>query len=361
MKQDTNLEQKFFQRFINDFKLPIFLPLTRDMFEIKLKNYNGDIWHLYQHQLNYINNDLGGDIALYLDEYYNVRDFLVKCITSNPAYQAVNNDPDIRDKCSKLVLCEPLKNKLHKNLYNEENINKYFISIDIKEANFSAMSFINPAIFSYATDYKDWLALKIPQYLDQHAREHWVEYFKLSKYIRQVVFGQANPKLHIALEKYILVSVCNKFFELCPESIANKLTVDIFNVDEVIFTISETEFNDDDFITSIRQLWYDAANIVQWDADNFNLKNIFKFSKFKLFGYDLINETYDIKLQTFYIKSSKIDRYYMLNGRYELMVHDIMSNNDDYTTKNISRPDLLEVCIDNINYKIQDTLRIKQR
>jgi hypothetical protein len=87
-----------------------------------------------------------------------------------------------------------------KEIYTRDNVDKTFISIDMKQANFNCFLLISDVlegnqeyVFRGKKSYKDYLHLFTPR-----------EYFKQSKYLRQVIFGNLNPKKQQQMQKYIM-------------------------------------------------------------------------------------------------------------------------------------------------------------
>ena len=82
------------------------------------------------------------------------------------------------------------------NIYTPENNGKMFICIDMKEANFNAMRHFNEALVDGCLNYTEFML----QFTN-------IEYFLNSKRIRQVIFGQLNPKRQQAIQRYIVAKV----------------------------------------------------------------------------------------------------------------------------------------------------------
>jgi hypothetical protein len=73
---------------------------------------------------------------------------------------------------------------------------KYFISLDHVTANFNALKFYDPSIVLHCANWQELIS-KFTE----------LEYFKRSKYFRQIVFGHLNPKKQAIISKFITSEV----------------------------------------------------------------------------------------------------------------------------------------------------------
>lgn len=150
----------------------------------------------------------------YYKEYNNVKEKAISYLKENLVnFQAV----DINNY--KLVNQSFSSN----NIYKETNIDKKFISIDMVEANFSCIKHFDKNIFPEINNYKDF----IRKFTDE---EHFIN----SKYIRQVIFGNQNPKRQVRYQKYLMDNLLTKLL-----SEANKENIVSFSNDEIIIEIND--------------------------------------------------------------------------------------------------------------------------
>jgi hypothetical protein len=105
-------------------------------------------------------------------------------------------------------------------LYKSHNHNKTFISVDLIKANFQCLKFINPEIVGHFNSYNDLIS-NFTEF-DYHIQ---------SKKIRQVIFGNLNPKRQATVQKYIMSLLINELTDqgLEKENILNCTS------DELIF------------------------------------------------------------------------------------------------------------------------------
>lgn len=124
--------------------------------------------------------------------YYNdLKDKIIDFIKTSEVYEEIQKD-------TSFYKLSPFKQG---DTYKDENIGKSFLSIDMVKANFSALVFYGKCFnYNFFDSYN---------YNDFVKQFTLYEYFAKSKYIRQVVFGNCNPKKQIAFETYLMNTVIN--------------------------------------------------------------------------------------------------------------------------------------------------------
>lgn len=162
-------------------------------------------------------------------EYYNrIKDTAMSYIKENEVWQEFNNT-----NISVLFADEVQDSFNSRNLYIEDNHEHYFISIDMKQANFSALKHFNQ---NYAKSHK--------QLFDGY--ENWADFLAQitdcrhiteSKYIRQVILGNCNPKKQTKYEKALMSILATKL---------KKATYQVFSVttDEIIIEADGFDIKD---------------------------------------------------------------------------------------------------------------------
>ncbi len=109
---------------------------------------------------------------------------------------------------------EWLKNIQKKDVYNPEHVGEWFLSIDLRKANFQAMLWYNPEFFigkslksgqSIDDLYYEWISK-----FEVKGEETLNSYIRESKYFREVVFGNLNPDRAIRIEKWMIAHVSEK-------------------------------------------------------------------------------------------------------------------------------------------------------
>lgn len=257
----TKISEVANKRFSKDTKIPIQI-FEENLFSYYLDLFNNhyDSKNKYSQFLSLVEK-LNGE-ENFFNESRKIIDSIVSHIQKKESYVSFNNgDMNI------------YKNNLQNNekLYQQKNIGKKFISIDLKKANFQAFQFVDSSIVDNCNSYQE--------FFNQFSNE---EYFLNSKQIRQVIFGNLNPKRQQTVQKYLM-------------SLIREYLIDN--------GVSE------DFITSST-----SDEIVIQFSDSFNIyeimnnRNILENNEFHIELFTL-NKAHDIK--PFYMKSFE-------NGKYEL-------------------------------------------
>ena len=202
------------KRFVSDFNLPINIleePYFSNTIEMLDKDFNSKQKLL---DLKEAINILGSE-NLFLSKGNEIIREAQDIFLNHPLYNKFKNNPLEGEFLVKKEVQARFDFK--KNLYVENFVDKEFISIDLKEANFNALK------IETRINFKDYNEL-ISSITD-------LEYFRKSKHIRQVIFGSLMPKKQVILEEAAIFRILNSLdFEL-PEII-------IINKDEVIFEVN---------------------------------------------------------------------------------------------------------------------------
>ena len=191
------------KRFVSDYKLPIPLYSRRWVdFEYYLCLYEDEFesYTKWRKLYDLIQSRYEGSPNKFVDDFYKRREAVVQWFHENPAQKEFTsmdmNQFAIKDR----------PQVTSKNIYNGNGVGKVFISVDLKKANFQAMRYVNPALVKNAQTYNEFIS----NFAD-------FDYFKESKYIRQVIFGQANPKRQITVEAYLIYKVWIEFKKFFPQ------------------------------------------------------------------------------------------------------------------------------------------------
>lgn len=176
---------KLKERFCKDYNLPIRLykePYFYDRIELFDKYFDTvKKWELYIREIDSFNNEQD-----YLEYYNKTKDNFINNIKSKPEYETFINF-DMNN------YAVPNYGIGRKSVFKEDNIGKRLISIDLTKANYSAMKFFNSNLVDNTTNYNQLIS----RFTD-------LQHLKNSKYVRQVVFGNLNPKRQVAIEKYMM-------------------------------------------------------------------------------------------------------------------------------------------------------------
>lgn len=173
-----------------------------------------------------------GGIQAFLASYYKIRDQIIADLKQNEAYVRFSNDS---------MNHYLVQNTLPKtDIFRPNHDGELFFSIDLKQANFHAMRFYDEGIFNGATTYEEWLG-------------HYTtsSYMHQSKYLRQVIFGNVNPKKQVTIEKYIIAQFIDAVLNIVPlENIRNAShdeivvlqpeTLDFATLENAVLSVSQT-------------------------------------------------------------------------------------------------------------------------
>lgn len=218
----TKSEFSLRKRFVKDFNLPINL-VDSPYFEYYMDRYDFFPKEDWENCNKTIKEKFDGNIDKWLENYSLIRDNIITTIENNDAFQEFNNI-DMK----KIVI--PTFSVGDLNIYNNSNTDKYFISIDLKKANFQALRKYNPEIVLNCKTYEELM--------EKFGGD---EYFKKSKYTRQVIFGKLNPKRTIHFEKYLISSIFSTPDNLLFTFLYRNSKLVTVKSDEIVFEITDKE------------------------------------------------------------------------------------------------------------------------
>lgn len=241
------------ERFCKDCNIPIRLfqePYFTDRLTLFDKFYGTlEKWNLFLEELQKYNCEQD-----YFEEYNRVKDSAILTIKESEAYQRFNTD----DMNKYRVTHENLPSK---DIFKPTNDGKAFISIDMRKANFSSLHHYSADMFGVNT----WEEF-ISKFTDN---QHIIN----SKYIRQVILGNCNPKRHITYEKYLMDILLT---DLLEKHIPIERVV-FFSNDEIVIDISD--------MNKSRQVLL-AFNIEQYLKDASPKFKVELFTLYKIHGTD---------------------------------------------------------------------------
>lgn len=270
------------KRFIDDYDLPIPNVNKEEYFNYYLNLFEKDYGTLtkYNELVSLIDNKFNGVPNNFLDEYYRVRENMVQHFLNSQAYF---------DFCNKLDLKKFAINDrpdvTSNNIFNQNNIGKYFISVDLKKANFQALKYANKDIVLNTNTYNEF----VNEFTD-------IDYIKYSKHFRQVVFGKKGASRQITIEKYILNEVRKRF-----ENNINMGCLKLVSMsnDELVYELIEYDAEED---FNAKLIWKSLFTIISneiKECDGFDVR----LELFNLKGYNLVFKQSQCVSKTFYFKN----------------------------------------------------------
>ena len=204
------------ERFCKDCNIPLRLfqePYFTDRLKLYDKFYGTlEKWDLFVKELGKYPCEQD-----YFEEYNRVKDNAISFIQNTEAFQRFNAE----DMNKYHILHENLPAK---DIFKASNAGKDFLSIDMKKANFSSLKYYDAAIFHGAGTWEEFIG----EYTNNR---HIIE----SKYIRQVILGNCNPKKHITYEKYLMDMVLSHI----EKYDISRWKIVFFSNDEIIFDVTD--------------------------------------------------------------------------------------------------------------------------
>ena len=209
------ITERLKERFCKDCNIPIRL-FQEPYFTERLKLYDRFFGTLEKYKVF-----LGGlenykSEQEYFEEYNSVKDAAIGYIKNSEGYISFNS----ADMNSYRVKNTNLPGK---DIFKPSNDGKSFISVDMRKANFSSLRHYASDIFGGVETWEQFIG-------GFTSNPHIVS----SKYIRQVILGNCNPKRHITYEKYLMDQVLTGIYD----NIDADLNIVFFSNDEIIFDVS---------------------------------------------------------------------------------------------------------------------------
>jgi len=206
------------RRFTKDYKIPIKLYIE-PYFTERLTLYDKifpiiDKLELFKQELSKYNTEED-----YFAYYTKVKESIMKDIKNNSIFQKFNNID-----MSAYTIPVEFRQLPSKDIYHHSNLGKRFISVDMKKANFSSLRHYNPEIFSNKITWED--------YMRKFTNS---EYIINSKYIREVIMGNCNPKRQVTYEKYLMGTLLT---DILTNDVMHNFPVVFFSNDEIVFDIT---------------------------------------------------------------------------------------------------------------------------
>lgn len=204
------------ERFCKDCSIPLKLfrePYFTDRLELYDKFFGTlEKWNVFVNELKKYLHEQD-----YFDEYNRAKDAAIESIKNTEAYLRFNNEDMNKYSVQN-------KNFSNKDIFRQSNDGNTFISIDMRKANFSSLRYYDKDIFSSAKTWEEFIS----KFTDN---QHIIN----SKYIRQVILGNCNPKRHITYEKYLMDGILTWLTEIY----VSKDRIVFFSNDEIVIDISD--------------------------------------------------------------------------------------------------------------------------
>lgn len=215
----TNKRMELRYRFVHDTDAPIPV-LEAPWFEYFLDKYEEQFgtrttWDKLWYE---IREKADSDLVKWLDMYYQSRDALVRKLHDSPAYERLNTCDMSRYDMAWF------DTKGVKSVYSDSQP-RVLLSVDLKQGNFNALKHEFPDLFDNARTWEEVVAGVTDS-----------GHMARSKYMRQVVFGQLNPKRTIKIEEW-LSGKAGFWLTLAEPALKERLLM--WRTDEAVFDLTD--------------------------------------------------------------------------------------------------------------------------
>jgi hypothetical protein len=218
-KHELNLLR---HRFVEDTAAPIQV-LQDPYFSQRLAIFDKDFNTLkdYKDYVSMVEKEFGGNVTVFLEQYKALRDRIITYVSNTDAFKSFCED----DKITKQIKdFKPIIGSV--NLYTQEQVKKgsnYFLSFDMKKANFQTLRWVNPAILFDCETYET--------FIKQFTEMEWVA---KSKRTREIVFGKLNPNRTMKYEK-VLMGIVEEYIR--KTQVTEWFDLFSMNSDELIYKL----------------------------------------------------------------------------------------------------------------------------
>ena len=158
----------------------------------------------------------------YFEEYNRVKEAAIGAIKNSNGYKDF-----LELDMSKLPFHVNFYDITSKDIFHPDNDGRIFISIDMKQANYSSLNKFSADIFGY----KDSWEVFLRQFTNN---EHIIN----SKYIRQVILGNCNPRKQVTYEKGLMSEVCAGILNISAGKLLFENIVSFSN-DEIVIDVTD--------------------------------------------------------------------------------------------------------------------------
>jgi hypothetical protein len=212
------ITEKLRQRFVKDAGVPIKVfvePYFSNLLDLYEEHYAARTkWNQFMTLLENFDSD-----QAYFAYYNKVKDAAINYLANNPEMQFFSQKEDMKQFAPKF-------NSFPSNsVFKCTNVSRHFVSIDMIKGNFTALRHYNPAIVGGKETYEEFIGQFCPH-----------NYLCSSKYVRQVCFGNANPRRQTTYERYLMEQVLSEIF--ARTKILGK-NVAYLGTDEIVLDITD--------------------------------------------------------------------------------------------------------------------------
>ncbi len=204
------MTEKIKERFCKNYGFPIKI-FREPIFTSRLKLYDSHFGTLEKWDQFVSEVSKFGSEKSYMDAYGDLKERVISDIKGTEGYREFN-------ECDMNWFPVKKCNISSGSLFNHSNINSGFISFDLVKGCYTALKYFDSSIVGNSETYEEFIS----RYTD-------VQHFIESKYIRQVIFGNCNPRRQTTIEKHMMSFVLEEVLKVLRLE-----DIRIFTCDEVI-------------------------------------------------------------------------------------------------------------------------------
>ena len=224
------LTKELKKRFCKDMNIPILLHIE-PYFQSRIDLYEGffNIKESYK-EFQKICDEFES-VQKYFEYYNKIKDDAIKHLKSKEGLKRFTEDDSI---------LKPFVNSgfSSHDIFKSNFDGKHFISVDMEKANFTSLRYYDPSIVDNKSTYEEFIG----QFTD-------FSYFKKSKYIRQVIFGNLNPRRQVAYEKRLMDGTLTDILKFTE---ANDIVY--FSNDEIVIDVTNKTKDRENYIKILDEL-----------------------------------------------------------------------------------------------------------
>lgn len=215
--EESKLSAKLKERFCKDMNIPIKL-FDEPYFGSRLNLYDKQFgtlkkYEMFQSLVYKFKNE-----QEYFEAYNTLKDNIIDYLKESEGMAKLNADDMNKYKLVNKTFCS---NDVYKTTF-DGNI---FLSIDMSKANFTSLKHYSKDIVGCKDTYEEFIGMFTNE-----------EYFKASKYIRQVVFGNQNPKRQTTYEKHLMDTLLSRILNQIGNGYKRRIVS--FSNDEIVINFS---------------------------------------------------------------------------------------------------------------------------
>lgn len=287
------MQTKILKKFVKDFKIPIrifqepYFTYFMDLYKDYADTYKKLDWLLEAIE------QCGGEDA-FMEECCRVQNKVLRYFKQNPSFKEFN-------ACDIAMFNVPNMGITSKDVFKTCNHGKYFMSIDLKQGNFQSLKYVNPEIVWCKDTWEDFIS----EFTN-------LDYIIHSKQIRQLIFGNINPRRQAKVERYIIQVI----LEGC-------INVGLFNLEDVRM------ISDDEIIVEIQDYEGCAKEVQEMYGQFFQIHvETYRLNSI-LNGEFYAKEFQDGKFELMCVPQKKFAQAYKYYMGYDLNEEDLLFM-DDY-------------------------------